>query len=160
MKLMVRVINKYDGADPETIAKNTERGDIIDVFDDSHEFGSLDLTNPDWMIINVVLPRAQGDALKVGQNPGAETRLSRIRAFGLDLDNLRTLGYAAFPTLAEAQATRAAYLAWAQLHGIGESEAKHLPQFARSIASITVTGAHLLASKATKAVVPDPGVIG
>jgi hypothetical protein len=160
MQLVIRVIDKYEGTDPHRQAKSTERGDVIEVVEDDHQWGRLDLTNPSWVIIRCDITRAEADAMKVGESPEADTQTSRIRAFRVDLDELISLGYVGIPTKQQARDVRDRYEAQSAQRGIGRSAAKHDPLNARPVAVVDVGPAHLLAAKKRKPPVQDPHVIG
>lgn len=158
MMLVVRVITNYEGADPATIAKSSDRGDVIEVLPDTQQWGRLDLTSPDWIIFRIAITPAEAEAMRAPQLP--ETQTSRKRAFHLNLDLLRSLGISGIPTVAEAELVRNRYRAQGRDRGIGESAAKHLPENARPIAIVDVGAADFLAAKTLKPIVVDPFIIG
>src|SRR5262245_16434328 len=105
MQLVVRVIHKNEASD---------RGDAVEVVEDEHQWGRLDLTNPSWVVLRVPIGKDEADAMREGD----------ARAFCLDLDALIAKGYAGIPTKAEAEDIRDRYEAQAA-RGISRSEAKH-----------------------------------
>jgi len=158
MLLVVRVLNKYDGPDPHVAAKVTGRGDVIEVLDDNQEPGRLTRINPSWVILRAPISRAQAEALKSGDQDEFNP-LSRLRAFGLNLDALIARGYP-IPTHTQARKTRDEYEAEAEASGASRSDTKYSERFARAVAIIDISEADFIAARFSKPALTDPGIIG
>lgn len=159
MQLLVRVLNKYDGSDPQQIATHTARGDVIDVVEDDHQWGRLDLTSPSWVVLHVPISRAEAEAMKVSEDPEGNTPDVRVRAFSLDLDALIARGYVGIPTREQASAIRDRYEAQATQSGTARSEAKHNPANASWTEIVDVSAEDFRAARTRKLALPDPMII-
>jgi hypothetical protein len=159
MQLVIRTINQYDGADAQTIATSTERGDVIEVVPDDHQWGRLDLTNPDWVVLRVDIDEAEALASKVGEDPEGIMPAARIRAVDVDLDFLAGK-YKGIPTAQEARDVRDRYKAQAQAQGILESQAKHDPMNALATAIVDVFVEDFRAAIKQKPPISDRMIIG
>jgi hypothetical protein len=69
--------------------KLPKRGQVIDVQQDGWQWSERELTNPDWRIVRVSIPRIEAEALKSPEpkaSPDHDTRLLRKRGFRLNVD--------------------------------------------------------------------------
>jgi len=158
MQLVVRVLDKYDGIDVERKSKTTGRGDVIEVVEDDHEWGSLDLTNPSWIILRVPISTEKALAMKSGDQ-GEFNPTARIRSFALNLEILAARGYA-IPTRGQAMKVRDDYEAETAEFGASRSEIKHSAKYARATAIFDITEADFDAAWTAKPLIEDRAIIG
>lgn len=158
MQLVVRVLDKYAGSDPHLRAKTTSRGDVIEVTDDDHEWGRLDLISPSWIILRAPISPEKAQAMKSGDQDEFSP-VSRLRAFALDLDTLIARGHA-IPTHAEARKVMDSIEAEAIASGASREAIKHSAKYARATAIIEISEADFDAAKTAKPPVIDPAIIG
>ncbi len=88
-QLLIRVVNKVN-ADFYLNTKCTKRGDVIVVQSDAWQWGSSELSNPDWRIIkHTELTVSEANAFlaaEVDTDPGSPSKTLQRRAFKLDVD--------------------------------------------------------------------------
>lgn len=107
-EMLVRVIDKYEGADERIKTKTTMRGDVIVVNPDGWPWSEIERTAAQWVIlkVNATVEKCQQLRARELGDPITNPYL-RILAFGLDLDALAGFGHAV-PTAAAAKARAAA----------------------------------------------------
>ena len=94
MQLLVRVVDRIS-KDPTRNLQLTKRGDVIAVKPDDADWGTEELTNPEWRIISVPdMTAAEAAALMTQELPplGNPGQPVMKRAFRLDLDALAAQG--------------------------------------------------------------------
>ena len=140
-EMLVRLFDKYDGADLKLQAKSTGRGDVIVVAENGWAWSEIERTSYNWIIIQCPASLTKCNTMRTPEpgNPLVDLYL-RMTAFHLDLDALTLLGHA-IPTAAEAKAGR-------------EKDEK------RPSESITITEAEFDVVKQAKPKIEDPAVIG
>lgn len=90
MQVLLRVTDKINTNDPKLDAKCLKRGDVVVIVDDDHNWGTQDLTNPDWRIIKAPnMTQETADLIMQEQADFAEanTDLLKRRKFSLDFSS-------------------------------------------------------------------------
>jgi len=86
MELIVRVVDKVHPTDPVKNAQLTKRGDVIAIRPDGWNWGTQELSNPEWRIIHAPdLAQQDEDQLLESDPPAAVA--GRKRTYQLNLDH-------------------------------------------------------------------------
>ena len=70
MELLIRVVDKVNPDDANLNKQLTKRGDVIAIMPDGHNWGTKELSNPDWRIVRMPsLTRLEAESLLEGEDP-------------------------------------------------------------------------------------------
>lgn len=92
MQLLVRIVDRISD-DPDKNVQLTKAGDVIAFKPDGSDWGLMELTNPEWRIIQVDITEVEAEALVAPELPPDldGEYILRKRQMKLDLDTLDTL---------------------------------------------------------------------
>jgi hypothetical protein len=63
-ELLIRVVSKVNVDDADLNSMLLKRGDVVTIQPDGHNWGTQELSNPDWRIVRILgMTRAEADAL-------------------------------------------------------------------------------------------------